>query len=165
MKRHLFYSFLFIFVATTIVTLFGVIGVIPIPEKYLDKLIWAFLGELAAAVISLFRKTDFFSSDLVVTKLEARDVNVVIETGEIPLSFRGDPYQAGAVAFSQKFSEPPKVFIGECAAGNWIFVKLDEKTNIGFRWAARPIENERLVYETKLQWIAVGKVNEEKPKV
>src|SRR5205085_9045536 len=63
MKKHLFYTVLAVFIVTSLVTLMGVTGCIVIPEKYLDKLIWAFLVQLAAAVFSLFRKADFFSEE------------------------------------------------------------------------------------------------------
>jgi len=63
MKKHLFYSVLFIFVVTSVVTLAGIAGFLTIPDKNMEKLEWAFLGQLAAAVITLFRKTDFFGEE------------------------------------------------------------------------------------------------------
>lgn len=63
MKKHLFYSILSIFVLTTVVTILGITKVISIEDKYLEKLTWAFLLQLAAALISIFRKTDFFSEE------------------------------------------------------------------------------------------------------
>lgn len=63
MKKEdfLFYSFMVIFVATAIVTLLGVVGKIEIAETQLNMLLGAFLIELAGAVVSLFKRTDFFS--------------------------------------------------------------------------------------------------------
>ena len=63
MKRHLFYTFLVIFVATATVTLLGITGVITISSGYLTALVTAFLVELAAAVIALFTRTDFYADD------------------------------------------------------------------------------------------------------
>jgi len=63
MKRHLFYTFLGIFLATSIVTLLGVIGAINIASGYLTSLVAAFLIELAGAVIAIFQRADFFSTD------------------------------------------------------------------------------------------------------
>src|SRR6266699_1190592 len=57
----LFYTFLIIFVLTAIVTLLGVLEVVPIEKGHLGLLLGAFLIELAAAVIGLFKRTDFFT--------------------------------------------------------------------------------------------------------
>jgi len=164
MKRHLFYTFLGIFIATSAVTLLGVLGVVTIAKEHLDKLVLAFLVQLAFAIISLFRKADFFPPDLVVKEVKGSHVGLAIETGEVPLGFRDHPYQSGDVHFAQPFSEIPKVFVGECSDGNWVFVKLDGKSAKGFRWAARPLESKPLVYETKLQWVAIGVRKEENAK-
>ena len=61
MKRHLFYTFLVIFGITSIVTLLGVIGVIKISDGYLWALVSAFLIESAGAVVTIFKRADFFS--------------------------------------------------------------------------------------------------------
>ncbi|MEK7726855.1 MAG: cell division protein ZapB [candidate division KSB1 bacterium] len=63
MKKHLYYTFLVIFVATTVVTLLGVTGVVRIPDGYLTPLFTAFLVELAGAVVAIFLRADFFSDD------------------------------------------------------------------------------------------------------
>jgi hypothetical protein len=67
----LFYTFIAIFVATAVVTLLGVVGVIAIPPPQLNVLLGAFLVELAGAVVALFRRTDFFArpTDNLVTAL------------------------------------------------------------------------------------------------
>ena len=57
----LFYTFLVIFAATAIVTLLGVVKVLPIEQENLRWLLGAFLIELAGAVIALFRGAPFFS--------------------------------------------------------------------------------------------------------
>jgi hypothetical protein len=61
--QALYYSFLGIFVLTAIVTLLGVLGVVPIKDTHLNLLLGAFILELAVAVISLFKRTDFFTQE------------------------------------------------------------------------------------------------------
>ncbi len=63
MKKSLFYTFLAIFVVTTIVTLAGIIGLAHISGGYLTALVTAFLIESAGAVVAIFRKADFFPDD------------------------------------------------------------------------------------------------------
>jgi hypothetical protein len=63
LKTHLFYTFLVIFAATSVVTLLGVTNVIAIREGYLTGLVSAFLIELAGAVIAIFKTSDFFGSE------------------------------------------------------------------------------------------------------
>jgi hypothetical protein len=63
LKAHLFYTFLVIFAATSIVTLLGVTSVITIRDGYLTALVSAFLLELAGAVIAIFKSADFFKSE------------------------------------------------------------------------------------------------------
>lgn len=62
-KKHLFYTFLFIFAATAVITLLGVTNVITIREGYLTGLVTAFLIELAGAVIAIFKSANFFSAE------------------------------------------------------------------------------------------------------
>lgn len=59
MKKHLFYTFLLLFVATTAVTLLGVTKVIAVDDKYLMPLFTSLILELIGAVITAFRKLDF----------------------------------------------------------------------------------------------------------
>jgi hypothetical protein len=63
MKKHLFYTFLWTFGATALVTLLGIAGVLQIPSGILISLVGAFLLELAGAVIYVFRKADFFDDN------------------------------------------------------------------------------------------------------
>ncbi len=60
MKKHLFYTFLFIYLITALVTLSSLIGIIKIDDKYLSQLVPALLVETAVAIIGLFKKTNFF---------------------------------------------------------------------------------------------------------
>lgn len=63
MRRALFYAFLAIFVATAVVTLLGIIGVVAIDDFYLKGLFGALLLELVGAIIGLFKGTDFFAQE------------------------------------------------------------------------------------------------------
>ncbi len=62
MKKHLFFIFLFIFIATAVLTLLGVTQVISIPDKYLNILFGSLIILLVGSVIGLYRATDFFKS-------------------------------------------------------------------------------------------------------
>lgn len=57
----LFYSFIAIFVATTVVTLLGVVGAVRVGETQLNMLLSAFLVALAGVVVGKYRRTDFFT--------------------------------------------------------------------------------------------------------
>lgn len=59
-QSALFYSVIGIFVATATITILGVAGIISIDDKYLTPLFTALLIELVAAVIGLFKATDWF---------------------------------------------------------------------------------------------------------
>jgi hypothetical protein len=60
MKIAVFGAVLFAFLGTVVVTLLGLAGVLPVAQRYLDKLIYAVLVEAAVAFIALFKATDFF---------------------------------------------------------------------------------------------------------
>lgn len=62
-KQLLFYIFLGIFVSTTIVGLLGITSVITIKDKYLTPLFYAFIIELAGAVICIYKKANFFDEE------------------------------------------------------------------------------------------------------
>ncbi|TOQ70803.1 hypothetical protein [Vibrio parahaemolyticus] len=62
MKQHLFYTFLFLFVATAIITLGGITRVIIIDEFYLKGLFGGLILELCGAVIFIYRKANFFDN-------------------------------------------------------------------------------------------------------
>jgi hypothetical protein len=61
--QALYYTFLIIFAVTAVVTLLGVVGVVAIKDTHLTLLLSAFLIELAVAVVSLFKRTEFFSKE------------------------------------------------------------------------------------------------------
>lgn len=62
-KDILFFTFLVIFILTSIITLLGVVKVIDIENYYLKGLFIAFIIELGGAVVGLYNKVDFFSKD------------------------------------------------------------------------------------------------------
>lgn len=59
-RESLFYSVIVIFVITAVITLCGVADLITIKSGYLDVLFSALVIELVAAVIGLFKATDWF---------------------------------------------------------------------------------------------------------
>ena len=61
-RGTLFFSVIGIFVATAVVTLCGVIGILTIQSGYLDVLFTTLVIELVAAVIGLFKATDWFGT-------------------------------------------------------------------------------------------------------
>jgi hypothetical protein len=63
MKKHLFYTFLSLFVVTAVLTLGGLVGVLHISGVYLTALVTALLIESAGAMVAIFRKADFFTDD------------------------------------------------------------------------------------------------------
>lgn len=63
MKETLFWIFIAIFSLTAVITLLGITGVIKtIKEKYLNALFTALILEVVAAVLLLFRSTDFLNA-------------------------------------------------------------------------------------------------------
>lgn len=63
MKRHLFYTFLSIFIATASVTLLGITKAVSIDDKYLTPLFGALLIELVGTVIGMYRGVNFFDDE------------------------------------------------------------------------------------------------------
>jgi hypothetical protein len=86
MKKHLFYTFLAIFVATAIVTLLGVTGVLRIADGYLTALVGAFLIESAGAVVAMFRTAEFFTDDEKENQDETASVKQELEAAREKLS-------------------------------------------------------------------------------
>jgi len=84
MRQLLFYTVLAVFAATAIVTLLGVTGYISVDPTILKGLVGALLVESAAAIVGLFKATDFFSTDDQKTK--TGHLNRQIETLEKDLS-------------------------------------------------------------------------------
>lgn len=60
MKKDLFYAFLIVWILTAIVTLAGVVKIVSIEKDILWTLVTACLIETAAALVAIFKKTDFY---------------------------------------------------------------------------------------------------------
>ena len=67
MKTALFAVVLTLFLATGIITLLGLINKVHIEKQYLNKLFFALILELSAAVLYLFNETDFYAVEAVVS--------------------------------------------------------------------------------------------------
>jgi hypothetical protein len=71
MKRHLFYTILLAFIATTAITLLGITEVIRIKDGYLTPLMGAFLIELGATIFAIAKREDLLSEPPSSTNLES----------------------------------------------------------------------------------------------
>jgi len=89
MKRHLFYTFLWIFIATSALALLGVTGVIHIVDGYLGLLVTAFLTQLAAAVIAVFRAAKFFENEFQESKVVTKAIAPHSSLDALHLRWRG----------------------------------------------------------------------------
>ncbi len=74
MKESLFYTFLALFSLTFFVTLAGILKKDLIDRQILKLLIAAFIIELGASVVGLYKATDFFSEDRI--KFKPNDVAI-----------------------------------------------------------------------------------------
>ena len=63
MKRILFFTILFVWLSTTVVTLLGITNVLTISESYLKLLVPAFLVGVGGAILTIFKSGDFFSDE------------------------------------------------------------------------------------------------------
>lgn len=61
MKRHLFYTFLWVFAATALLAVIGVLKIVAIEPEYLHPLFWSILVEASGAVILMFKRADFLN--------------------------------------------------------------------------------------------------------
>jgi hypothetical protein len=101
LKTHLFYTFLVIFAATSVVTLLGVTSVITIREGYLTALVTAFLVELAGAVIAIFKSADFFASEKIEITAE-EDIRNSIRKLDTAFGYADDRLNAQAIHFQSR---------------------------------------------------------------
>ena len=67
MRKHLFYTFLIIFVLTAVITLLGILGWVKIDDFYLKGLFAALLIELVGSVVAFYRKMEIPPDDLINT--------------------------------------------------------------------------------------------------
>lgn len=108
MKTHLFYTFLVIFAATSVVTLLGVTSVITIREGYLTALVSAFLIELAGAVIAIFKSADFFASEKSQITTEEK-IWTSIRKLDTAFGYLDDTLKAQAIHFQSRLLASPHV--------------------------------------------------------
>jgi len=101
LKAHLFYTFLVIFAATSVITLLGVTSVITIREGYLTALISAFLIELAGAVIAIFKGADFFASEKDQITAE-EDIRNSIRKLDTAIGYLHDSVKTQAIHFQSR---------------------------------------------------------------
>lgn len=105
MKKTLFYTFIFVFAATAIITLLGLIKAIPIEQAYLEKLFYLLIAEVIAPVIALFKKTNFFDEETTdITEKGNSKISVVMIPKEFfPRKF--DPHSCTVTIFNQDTDE------------------------------------------------------------
>jgi hypothetical protein len=81
-----------------------------------------------------------------------------IETGEFTIKFENTNYLSDWKKFDKEFSNVPLVFLTEGLSGDWAYMKVDEKSKSGFRWASRTLSGQQVTYETKLQYLAIESI-------
>lgn len=59
-RPALFFTFLTVFAVTAVLTFVGIMGIRPIPDRYLNVLFTALIIEVVTAVIGLYKSTDWF---------------------------------------------------------------------------------------------------------
>ena len=71
---------------------------------------------------------------------------------------KGEMYRNEKFVFDKPFRHLPNIYITECTAGDWAFVKVDEKDIRYFVWAVRRsiFPQGDNPYRIRLQWIAVA---------
>lgn len=125
MKKALFYTFLFVFASTAVVTLLGIIGIFQIKEVYLSKLFYALIVESIAPVIVLFRKTDFFADSSGNTDSRNNRLNVVLLPKE-SFARDGDPHICEITIYNQESDEEREVQVKPKRANGYLSAYLDE---------------------------------------
>ncbi len=120
MKKALFYTFLFVFGFTAIITLLGIIKVIQIDDEYQKKLFYALLVESVAPVVALFKKTEFFTegSD------ESR-MNVVMLPKEL-FSKNGDPYSCTIDVYNKETDDERELNVSLKRENGYLCAYLDK---------------------------------------
>jgi len=58
-RRTLFLMFVAMVMVAFIVTILGIVGVVPVPERYLDKMFYALVVEIIGAAVAIFQKGAF----------------------------------------------------------------------------------------------------------
>lgn len=63
MKKHLFYTFLVLFIVIVLITLLGIINVFHIKAEYLRPLVTIVIVGVGLAVIKIYKKVNFFEEE------------------------------------------------------------------------------------------------------
>jgi hypothetical protein len=125
MKRALFYTFLFVFASTAIVTILGLINVFDIDREYLNKLFYALVVEAIAPVIALFRKTEFFAGTADNPReLKKNRLNVVLLPKE-SFGRSGDPHDCKIAIYNKESDEQREVDIVPKRENGYLCAYLD----------------------------------------
>jgi hypothetical protein len=122
------------------------------------------IADISSKVIEINKFYDSIreTSEGMKVKIAAYDIDPALprfafEAGVVDLDFDTNNYRSGLVNFGRVFLSVPEIFVAECGAGEWAFAKVDEKSEIGFKWAARTLTGVPAKYKTTIQWFAVAK--------
>jgi hypothetical protein len=104
MKKTLFYTFIFIFFITAIITLAGITPALTVKEPYLERLFMLLIAEAIVPVIALFRKTDFFNDN----ENGISKINVVLLPKDSFLKNK-EPHQCTVKIYNQETDEEKEI--------------------------------------------------------
>ena len=121
MKKALFYTFLFVFASTAIITLLGLIELIPIKEEYLTKLFYALIVESIAPIIALFKRTEFFDE-------KNNKLNLVLIPKE-DFERTGDPHKCKVIIFNPEEDTEKEIEIITRRENGYLSAYLDNVTD------------------------------------
>ena len=119
MKKALFYTFLFVFASTVVITLLGIVNILPIEKGYLEKLFYALLVESTASIIALFKKTEFFSEEAIKNRM-----NVVMIPKEL-FSKSGDPHQCTISIYNKETDDEKELNVSLKRENGYLCAYLD----------------------------------------
>lgn len=83
MKKHLFYTFLVIFIITAAITILGILKIIIIDSFYLKGLFTSLIIELIGAVIAIYKGANFFSDIDNISKVENKNGKSIQESNVV----------------------------------------------------------------------------------
>ena len=114
-KNILFYTFLLIFTATTIITFLGLIDLLSLDPNYMNALFTGLIVEVIGAVILLFKSADFFTRTSEQNSMEINgnwwemiyDENnsIVASFAEISFSKKEQMVKIGGYGYNKEFEK------------------------------------------------------------
>lgn len=125
MKKTLFYTFIFVFGATAIITLLGLINKIAIDPVYLEKLFYLLIAEAVAPVIALFRKTNFFDEESTRTNAPGNSKISVVMLPKESFPRKADPHSCTVTVFNQDTDEERHIDTVPKRANGYLSMFLD----------------------------------------